>query len=443
MVKGGKRLNRRILVFGFIAVLSLSVLGTDFILMTQSSPKIWYVGPTNPPTRPDFAAIQEAINNASVMAGDIIEVLENGTSPYYEHVVVNKSLIIRNYAGHQPIIDGGGTDVVVSITASNVTFSGFKIRKGMNGLCTLDNSSGNTVTSNTFSLNDLFAIYIGGLGDNFIGGNIVTTKTGGFGIFLESTNNTLKNNLITGLTCYNFGVTDAWSWSHEYVDQDIDTTNRVNGKPIYYWVNQSNRSVPSDAGYVAIINSKNITVQNLELTDNLQGLFVVNSTEITVKASNMTWNIYGIQFRKVTESTVKNVKATFCSGGIKLEWSNNNTIAFSEVSHNNIGFTLVESNYNTIIKNIVKDNNDHGIVLDSSNSSIIYHNNFVNNAEHAITINSANNEWDNGAEGNYWSGYTGLDNGYGGRIAGDGIGDTKSAPENRELDYYPLMDQWE
>lgn len=35
---------------------------------------------------------------------------------------------------------------------------------------------------------------------------------------------------------------------------DIDSSNMVEGKPVYYWVNRENMTVLSDAGYVALIN---------------------------------------------------------------------------------------------------------------------------------------------------------------------------------------------
>ena len=30
--------------------------------------------------------------------------------------------------------------------------------------------------------------------------------------------------------------------------QDIDSSNLVDGKPTYYWINQHNKAVPTDAG---------------------------------------------------------------------------------------------------------------------------------------------------------------------------------------------------
>ena len=46
----------------------------------------------------------------------------------------------------------------------------------------------------------------------------------------------------------------------------IDTTNTVEGNPVYYWLNVDNISVPSNAGCVVLVNCTNISVQNLKLS---------------------------------------------------------------------------------------------------------------------------------------------------------------------------------
>jgi fibronectin type 3 domain-containing protein len=64
----------------------------------------------------------------------------------------------------------------------------------------------------------------------------------------------------------------------------------------------------------------------------------------------------------------------------------------------------------------------------------IYHNNIISNS--IQNIHDSNNYWSYNMEGNYWSDYTGVDNGAGGRTAGDGIGDTWLPHRN---DNYPFM----
>jgi parallel beta-helix repeat protein len=86
--------------------------------------------------------------------------------------------------------------------------------------------------------------------------------------------------------------------------QDVDDTNTVDGKPIYYWVNRRNGSIPSDAGYVAIVNSTNIRVEGLDLKNNYQGILIAYSNNITIRQNNITYNYDGIWLVASSNNTI-------------------------------------------------------------------------------------------------------------------------------------------
>ena len=77
---------------------------------------------------------------------------------------------------------------------------------------------------------------------------------------------------------FNFGV--FASNITNYIN-NIDTSNSVNGKPIYYWVNKSNMAVPSNAGFVALINCTDAAVVNLNLSGNYEGLLLAYTKNTT------------------------------------------------------------------------------------------------------------------------------------------------------------------
>jgi len=124
--------------------------------------------------------------------------------------------------------------------------------------------------------------------------------------------------------------------------------------------------------------------------------------------------------------------------GIQLVVSPHNTIRGNEVKNNQGGILVDHSDGNIIRENKVK-NNVRGIKLCDSSNNKIYYNNFINSTYQVE--DPGDNTWDDSAgKGNYWSDYTGLDDGSGGRVAGDGVGDTDLPHWN--VDYYPLMAPW-
>ena len=220
------------------------------------------------------------------------------------------------------------------------------IEDGVDGI-TLVESSGNTIRTNTITRSYSQGILLGSdCADNFIENNTIMNNQ--FGIEIRgSGSNTFTDNNIT-CNAYNFGI-DGYHLS-DFV-QDIDASNTVDGKPIHYWVNQYDKQVPVNAGYVAIVNSTNITVQNLNLTKNIQGV-------LFVFANN---------------STIRNVNASRNSVGIKLWRSDHNVITGNEAFHNDEGIFLSDSFHNFVIDNTVV-NSSSAIWLDDSNRNSVINN---------------------------------------------------------------------
>jgi parallel beta-helix repeat protein len=86
--------------------------------------------------------------------------------------------------------------------------------------------------------------------------------------------------------------------------QDIDTSNTVNGKPMYYFIDQNNQTVPADAGYVALINCTNFNVANLDLQQNAHGVQLAFSTNCTITDCNFSNNNFGLFIYESTNNTI-------------------------------------------------------------------------------------------------------------------------------------------
>jgi hypothetical protein len=117
----------------------------------------------------------------------------------------------------------------------------------------------------------------------------------------------------------------------------------VNGKPIYYWVDQHNREIPPDAGYVAVVHSTNITVKDLTLSHNLQGVLFAHTAFSQIKNVIVSDNYIGVHFcgsqRFPNASLGGNVLSqSVISGNLRGVWldnpSQNNTIFGNAISLN-------------------------------------------------------------------------------------------------------------
>jgi parallel beta-helix repeat protein len=346
----------------------------------------------------DFFSIQEAINYAG--QGDTVYVK---AGIYLEHIIVDKnSLRLVGENRVTTIIDGCGAGSVVYVEANNTVFSSFTIQNSGRNLTDsgiyLDHSFNTSVSSNSVINNNL-------------------------GIYLhESSNSILRNNNIAGNN-YNFGV---FSWNLQGYIHNIDISNIVDGKPIIYWVNQASKQPPANAGYVGIVNSTNITFENLTFRKNWQGML----------------------FAYTTNSTIKNVTATNNMDGIWLLECSGCSLHGNNISDNNWGgIALVNSSRCSVHCNNANNNVEYGIFLSQSSDNMFYHNNFIDNRRQAWLYGVNSNTWDGSYKcgGNYWSDYVGVDEkigSYQDETGNDGIGDTPYVIDSDNKDCYPLMKPW-
>ena len=90
----------------------------------------------------NYTSIQAAIDNAS--SGNIVYIY-NGT--YFENIMINKTIEIIGESRDSTIIDGGGANEVVNVSANWVNITGFTITNGSCGVY-IYSSSNNNITNN-------------------------------------------------------------------------------------------------------------------------------------------------------------------------------------------------------------------------------------------------------------------------------------------------------
>lgn len=418
------------------------------------------------------------------------------TSNNYDPIVLEKDDIVVDGEGF--VLQGPGglfTDSKgISLSGRNVTIVNVEIREFTNGIWLnmsshntlywnnvtenqvgiyLDSSQNNTLVENDVKDN-MWGIWLWNSSKNILIANTVT-ENGEFGIYISnSEENQLRDNQMSG-NLYNFYL----STLHPPMN-DIDTSNTVDGKPIYYWTGEQDKAVPLDAGYVALINCANMTVRNLTLTNNGGGILLANVTNSKITGNNITDNFYGFQLCASSHTNTISANKIVDSGvGISLSRSPNNTISMNTItnalaicimvdwnssgtiisgnviSESQLGIQLMFSSNNTITGNNITDN-QWGIQLNNSpylsctSDNNIYHNNFIHNTQHVwvletgeIPPSSYTNSWDDGypSGGNYWSDYESLyPNAT--EIDGSGVWNTPYVIDENNIDNYPLIPEF-
>jgi len=335
--------------------------------------------------------------------------------------------------------------IMVTAAYSNYnTLSGNRVINNEYGIYLDIRSDCNTISNNIVTDNTEQGIHLQSSHNNVSGNNLTNNK---YGIYQYlSSNNTLRNNQMSS-NSRNFGV---WGESLTDFTHDVDDSNTVDGKPIYYWINRQNMEVPSDAGYVALVNSTNIVANNLNLTNNVQGILLAYSTYSWVENSTMTNNDFGILQHNSEYSWIERNVVAYNNFGVYLKYGGNHTVIKNLIMNNSQdGILILASGGNNVTQNIIRDNYE-GIKLQTylyNTNNKIYHNDFIDNTYQAKDYGSfPGNTWDDNypSGGNYWSDYAGEDL-YSGpnqnEPGSDGIGDTPyNIPPYNYKDKYPLME---
>ena len=491
-------------------------------------------------------------------SGDVYTVIEDFNGP----LRVEKDNIVIDGAGHT-VTGGKGRGIVlegrrgVTLKNTRVTLDGGYVVDVKNAEdCMLQ---GNTLVGTPRPIPDLPPpqTLIGPIGVNFLYSQRITVKDNVIQNFSHAlsldcssghtiTGNTLIDGIVgldlsntTGCVFRNnriinssFGIQLFSGYGYE---NDLDTSNKIDSKPIYYWVNQRDKSVPSDAAYVVLVNCANMKVDSVNpggiaLASTVNSAIskvkifsrgccveLIDCSGINISDSILRGHGIGIRLQGSSGNVIShNEISNFTTCGVNLGSGNNNVVSGNTFLNNSkgisppyetapIGNVIASNNFtgnewamtaygSTRIEGNVFEENSYGIGFSGGSSSIVtgnafvtneialyfsdssgnavYLNNFMGNAQNVVDAGASNqtsllapaksgsdsagsvqlaafhvdrvnffpppppsvNSWDNGAQGNYWSDYTGIDSN------GDGIGDTAYKLYVNNEDRFPLME---
>jgi parallel beta-helix repeat protein len=216
----------------------------------------------------------------------------------------------------------------------------------------------NTVSDNIIANNTYGILIHDGKVANVFSNNRITENVYGvrFSSFAQPSDNVFRNNVFND---NKYSIADDCDNAN-----DVDTSNTVNGKPVYYWVNKNDLTVPTDAGYVVLKNCSGITVQSLKISNNGQGVLLCYTTYSKIIGNVLTNSVEGIELRG----------------------SSNNTISGNRVANNVDGIRLDQTSKNNVVsENVMGSNERDGVCIGGSSGILVSHNQIVNNGENGIS----------------------------------------------------------
>jgi len=328
----------------FVETSLIPVIAQDAEKLLPSSRGNWlYVGGSGPG---NYTWIQDAINASS--DGDTVFVYDD-SSPYFENLVINKSIVVLGEGRNSTVVDGGKNRDVVLISADNVYIEGFTIQHSGNwsGHCgfkintsnnitisnnniveniygiSLDYSNNCAIKDNTFCRNQEVSNEIYLCSNTIISGNtIVESEVGLIGILLQSsTSNTISQNIIEhnqvgvalrssdNSTIYNniirfndvSGI-EMRGGANNSIVENIIQSNNYNGiivaESIYNTTVQDNVIDGQLYGiYLTVSHSKGISISFNTLTNNSYGIELFDSSLITISCNNFIKNDCNAYFK--------------------------------------------------------------------------------------------------------------------------------------------------
>lgn len=379
--------------------------------ISKNDPRVLHKNGTWDPI--SYTTIQDAIDAVTTVNGDTIQV---GSGTYTENIYIYKALTLKAVGNVIITPESQDTSVIyIDSSGSGTTINGFKITGANSSTAIyLDNASKCFILNNTImdtgqyesgieahdpynitianntlkNIDEVFLNYNGnldsvnayciisnntlinssldlsGVNDNQVLNNYLSN--GSISLF-KSFGNTFKNNkMINGTLELDVWENNVSAYVKGYVN-NIDTTNTINGKPIYY-----------------LINQKNVTISNIQISS----LYLISCNNILIKNVNITGYNQGMLLLNTTKSQIINCKISNSSDiGIYLLYSLNNTLTGNTLSNDYGGITLQNSLYNNITKNILTN----GTMYITNSPKNIFRNNTINYSDGSTLIISGDN----------------------------------------------------
>jgi len=433
----------------------------------------------------DYAGISAISENSQIKdnncSGNNIGILVEG---YGSNQMINNTCSNNDRSGIS-LRDTNSNEISDNYCHENINYgisltrSGDNLVKNNTIICETTNeddgislyeSGGNRISNNLIENSDR-AIRISYFDRNRIDNNICANNS--YGIYIsESSLNTIEGNLLLGNVKYDVslyeseentvrentmerGIRIKGDTLEQWNTHNIDTTNMVRGKPVYYLKDSSNLTVPLGVSQVILAKCDWVVIENLEMSNVPMGILLGYSSHVKISNNTISSTMESVYLCRSDYNTISQNTLSNSYAGLFLSESNYNTISSNKCINNiRSGMEIEdESNYNTFIKNTCSNNTDAGIDFENSGNNdlqfntvtknrygmvfeteceenVAHHNNIMDNEKYGILVGEKDSRIVDATD-NWW-----------GSTSGPYHEDDNPAGNGDEISDYVKFDPW-
>jgi parallel beta-helix repeat protein len=180
------------------------------------------------------------------------------------------------------------------------------------------------------------------------------------------------------------------------MNNTIDTSNKVDGKSIYYLVGVSNQTLDSDsnAGVVYCINCENITLKDLALENSSFGIYLYNTQNSLIEGSSISNCEHGVYLGNCSVTALRDNTVNSNEGdAFILSSCRDCSVEENNASNNMAGIWLCDASRDNILKeNTVTSNSWCCIDLGDASCNNTLEGNILSEAYEGIYLYGASEE---------------------------------------------------
>jgi len=206
--------------------------------------------------------------------------------------------------------------------------------------------------------------------------------------------------VLTGL--FEVGEDVALFTSHTLIN------NRINNKPLYYFANEADLTVPLDAGGLIAAGCANITVQGVDVSDNSMGIqmiycsdarivdvtadrcgifgvYVAKSDRPVLQGVSCTESNHGVDLRAVQSGFVTECETLRCEQGIFLSFATDCIVDSCSVTGGGNGLFIASGAQNQLSGNTI-EGSSNGLYCQGERDVLVCGNTFLNNSAAGLRL---------------------------------------------------------